>query len=227
MAGRGQQAAACGRAVIYAVAAIIAAWNLAPHLMVWTRPGVPAQAKRHASRDLLVASGRGMLALLPDLLAPIVMLLVLPFVPRKAEHLPGLFVWWDNDVSINGDQREGGETYYAPGHDRRSFWARWVWLGWRNRASRLSQMLGHRWHPGEYGDWQSWGDPRTGRDHAGWSLNRRGSRWQMYLTAQLPLGFCFRLNYGFKVWAGEGDHRPVANVVNIAASILRWRGTKP
>ncbi len=38
-----------------------------------------------------------------DLTAPIVMLLVLPFVKREADRLPRVFSAWDNNVSLNGD----------------------------------------------------------------------------------------------------------------------------
>ena len=108
-----------------------------------------------------------------DLAAPIVMLLVLPFVKREADRLPRLFSAWDNNVSLNGDgcgwqnpetgewfdlrtgliphgatlvshsdPAYGGDCYYAPGHHPRSFWARYVWVGLRNRASALSVRLG-------------------------------------------------------------------------------------
>ena len=108
-----------------------------------------------------------------DLSAPIVMLLVLPFVKREADRLPKAFAKWDNNVSLNGDGevvlRDGqwvnlrdigwmpqhgervytyddpaytGDAYYAKGHHPRSWWARWVWVGWRNRASQLSVDLG-------------------------------------------------------------------------------------
>lgn len=114
-----------------------------------------------------------------DLSAPIVMLLVLPFVRRSADKLPSLFRRWDNNVSLNGDGEavfiDGkfltaghgitwedynaalargayrytyddplyhGDAYYAKGHHPRSWWARWVWVGWRNRASQLSVDLG-------------------------------------------------------------------------------------
>lgn len=108
-----------------------------------------------------------------DLTAPIVMLLVLPFVKRSADRLPKLFRKWDNNVSLNGDgfgwqnpetgewfdlrtgliphgaplvshsdPAYGGDCYYAPGHHPRSFWARYVWVGLRNRASALSVRLG-------------------------------------------------------------------------------------
>jgi len=35
-----------------------------------------------------------------------------------------------------------GDAYYAKGHHPRSWWARWVWVGLRNRASQLSKDLG-------------------------------------------------------------------------------------
>ena len=38
-----------------------------------------------------------------DLSAPLVMLLVLPFVKREADRLPRMFSAWDNNVSLNGD----------------------------------------------------------------------------------------------------------------------------
>ena len=114
-----------------------------------------------------------------DLSAPIVMLLVLPFVRRSADKLPSLFRRWDNNVSLNGDGEavfiDGkfltaghgitwedynaalargayrytyddplyhGDAYYAKGHRPRSFWARYVWVGLRNRASQLSVEYG-------------------------------------------------------------------------------------
>lgn len=103
-----------------------------------------------------------------DATAPLVMLIALLFTPRSADKLPKLFRKWDNDVSINGDgcgwqkadgtwvdlrdgvehlgeplvsyqdPTYGGTAYYANGHHPRSYWARYIWLGWRNRASKLS-----------------------------------------------------------------------------------------
>lgn len=118
-----------------------------------------------------------------DLSAPIVMLLVLPFVRRSADKLPSLFRRWDNNVSLNGDGEavfiDGkfltaghgiswedynaalargayrytyddplyhGDAYYAKGHRPRSFWARYVWVGLRNRASQLSVEMGEDVH---------------------------------------------------------------------------------
>ena len=42
----------------------------------------------------------------------------------------------------HSDPRYGGDCYYARGHHPRSFWARYVWVGLRNRASQLSKDLG-------------------------------------------------------------------------------------
>lgn len=118
-----------------------------------------------------------------DLSAPIVMLLVLPFVKREADRLPKAFAKWDNNVSLNGDGEAvfidgkfltaghgiswedynaalargayrytyddplyDGDAYYAKGHHPRSFWARYVWVGLRNRASQLSVEMGEDVH---------------------------------------------------------------------------------
>lgn len=40
------------------------------------------------------------------------------------------------------DPRYGGDAYYCRGHHPRSWLARWVWLGWRNRCSLLSEQRG-------------------------------------------------------------------------------------
>jgi hypothetical protein len=97
------------------------------------------------------------ISILPlDLVSPIVVPFILLFTKWEAEELPFLDSIWGNDVSINGDRRfHGGlvpldknsqeaidACYWAPGHHPRSFYARWVWLGLRNRASKLSLNLG-------------------------------------------------------------------------------------
>ncbi|ARU06132.1 hypothetical protein CCO03_16940 [Comamonas serinivorans] len=105
-------------------------------------------------------------------LAPIVTFYALLFTPKSANKLPAWARKWDNNVSLNGDAyavlRDGqwvtlrngekaqpgevpvsyddpaytGDAYYAKGHHPTSFWARWMWVGWRNRASGLSLSLG-------------------------------------------------------------------------------------
>lgn len=85
-------------------------------------------------------------------------------VPFEAEALPERWKAYDNDVSINGDRgtwlwADGKEGTYAElqrrplddsalqysyfgKHHPRSKWHRWLWLGFRNMASRLASDAG-------------------------------------------------------------------------------------
>lgn len=202
---------------------IVLLWNLIPLLIVACLPGVPWAHKLRAIASLAAAGAKGLLVLLPDLLAPLVVPIALVFTQREDDHLPRLFAWWDNDVSINGDRPDLEEAYYAPGHHVRSRWARFVWLGLRNRASALSIRLGHAYQPGEYDDAECWGDPAVGRDRAGWTLNRRAGVYQLYAVKRMGR-MCTRTNVGHKIWNGPGDQRPVAMVVNITCSLISWTG---
>ena len=134
---------------------------------------LPADTKAAIRADCAAAQKADQRTWWYDLSAPLVMLLVLPFVPRSADRLPRLFRAWDNNVSLNGDGhgwmdadgqwhhgRDGvqprpgtyiysyddplyaGDAYYAEGHHPRSFWARYIWVGLRNRASQLSAEYG-------------------------------------------------------------------------------------
>lgn len=202
---------------------IVLLWNIIPLIVVSTLPGVPSNHKTKAIKCFIGAAFRGLTGFL-GFLAPVVVPFILLFTKYEDNDLPKGFRWFDNEIGLNGDQPEGAETYYAPGHDRRSFIARYIWIGFRNRASKLAYNMGHEYQPGEYDDSEDWGDPKTGRDHEGWALNRRGPVYQLYYIKKLGDKFCFRMNYGFKVWAGEGDKRPTAMVVNITASVLSFKG---
>lgn len=160
-----------------------------------------------------------------DMTAPLVMLLVLPFVPREADFLPPAFRHWDNDVSMNGDgagwqddegewfdtrvrpapdgvavvrhsdPAYGGDCYYARGHHPRSFWARYVWLGWRNRASALSLALGR-----EVGERPVVvaGDPDISTSRAGFTLFGYGDTYN-YRSIRKVGPFALIRHYGFKL----------------------------
>ena len=207
-------------------------WNLWPVLFLLTRKEIPWANRLEGSKSLMGAQLKCLLVVIPDMLSPFVVPIALLFTKREDNALPKLFAWWDNDASINGDREEywdpnyQGVTYYANAHPR-SFWARYVWLGWRNRASRLSQMLGHQWQPGDQDSRMSWGDDKTGRDHEGWAVNMCAGVYQLYRVAYLGrlagYGWCLRTNVGHKVWTGY-DARAEANVVNISVSILSWNG---
>lgn len=160
--------------------------------------------------------------------APLVMLVVLPFVPRAANKLPRLFRKWDNNISINGDSggvqmpdgswvdfydvkdweavkdylqvkyddpRYGGDAYYAKGHSPRSFWARYVWLGWRNRASQASFDVGV----------DVIEKPTTKYEADGVTISQAGNLWNLESTKDK-----IRVHYGWKLFDAPGRVRPVA-----------------
>lgn len=206
------------------------AWCLLPMLLVLTVKQVPVWHRLRAVLCFVDASIRSLLIWPVALSAPFVLPFILPFVPREADHLP----WWcriyDNDVSINGDREEYwnpnyyGHTYYADAMPR-SDWARYVWLGLRNRGSWLKQKLGCTWGPTDNATRKTWGDAEVGRDREGCQVNFCAGRYQLYIVRRLGSRLCLRINYGYKVWP-QHDGRAVANVVNISASVLRWRGGK-
>ena len=186
-----------------------------------------------------------------DLSAPIVMLLVLPFVKREADRLPKAFAKWDNNVSLNGDGevvlRDGqwvnlrdigwmpqhgervytyddpaytGDAYYAKGHHPRSWWARWVWVGWRNRASQLSVDLGR--DVTEAPQLIS-GRMDIGTRMAGHFLLRQGDTYH-YKSVRKWGPFALIRSYGYKLeiryYQGPGRAAAVA----IGRSLKRWKG---
>ncbi len=202
-------------------------WHLVPVVLVMRMSDVPLLSRIAAALHFLVSTmPRSTLYFLPNILAPLVVPIALTYTRREDNNLPGLFKWWDNDVSINGDKPEywdpsyQGTTYYANAHPR-SFWARYVWLGFRNRASHLSMMLGEQMHSDDVR--QFWGDPQTDRDHEGQVLYKVRGIYQLYICKRLGKKWCFRLNYGNKVWGSE-DKEKTAMVVAITASVLSWTG---
>lgn len=165
--------------------------------------------------------------LMYDIWAPLVMLLVLPFVKREANKLPDFWRKWDNNVSINGDSggvlmpdgswvgyydvpdweavkgypqvsyddpSYGGDAYYARGHHPRSFWARYVWLGWRNRATQASFDVGI----------DSSAPIVTAAEGDGWRIRRSGDLWEVFSHRSW-----LRCYYGWKVYEAPGRVRPV------------------
>ena len=194
-----------------------------------------------------------------DLSAPIVMLLVLPFVKREADRLPKAFAKWDNNVSLNGDGEAvfidgkfltaghgitwedynaalargayrytyddplyGGDAYYAKGHHPRSFWARYVWVGLRNRASQLSVDMGEDVpaRPQLIS-----GSLQAGRSHSGHFLLREGGIYH-YKSFRKFGPFALIRSYGYKLEivrnSPTGTGRAAA--VAIGRSLKGWRG---
>lgn len=174
---------------------------------------------------ILVAFFKNLLTLIPDLLAPVIVPFALLFTRWDSEKLPRLFMWWDNDASINGDVRKQDSwelekvplevtpealamCYWAKGHHPRSFYARWVWLGLRNRASRLSQILGI---VPEDAPTQVW----SGKT---WTVTKIGRHWRYFEL--LPVGkLTIRMHCGYKIPKIPTEDR--AAVVSIGFSLRR------
>lgn len=217
------------------ILAIIIIWNIIPHLILWSLE-IPARQKRKASANFLNATWRGLIVLLPDLLAPIVVPIALLFTKWEDEKLPWLFTIWDNDLGPNGDPRRYDGTsfkfvplekdneevkrgcYWAKGHHPRSFWARYVWMGWRNRASKGAVMIGVKYQdvtPTAFG--QETVDRYT---NPGWRLTERGGNYQLEAIYKFgPLAY--RMNYGFKVYQNRnGKIMPIT----ISLSFKSWKG---
>jgi hypothetical protein len=82
-------------------------------------------------------------------------------------------------------------------------------------------MLGEQMHSDDVR--QFWGDPQTDRDHEGQVLYKVRGIYQLYICKRIGKKWCFRLNYGNKVW-GSDDKEKTAMVVAITASVLSWTG---
>lgn len=187
-----------------------------PLINLWSTD-VPAHHKKAATKCFIEAWLKNALTILPDILSPIVVPIALLYTKKEDNKLPKLFEWWDNDASINGDQADGEETYYAIGHDRRSFYARFIWLGLRNRASRLSQMLGYRHENGI--DVELWKNGDADGAKNGWKLYRVNDKYRWFHTKKFGPIF-FRFHYGYKV--PRIPDRESASVVAIGFSFQRF-----
>lgn len=221
--------------IYLAILGVLVLWNAFPFVVLYRLPlsdkprlGITAEVRKACARSLIKAAPKAMFRLIMGFPLVTIPLLgvVLLFVPRKANKLPWLFQWWDNDVSINGDdpaywaEDYAGVTYYANAHPR-SYRARFVWLALRNRASRLSQILGHRWAD-KKAPTRVWGFPPSGKSQPGWNINEREGVFQLCYGKRVGR-FVWELNWGHKVWH-KPDGRDVANVVNISFSPGRWVG---
>ena len=172
--------------------------------------------------------------------APLVMAWVVPRLAWDAEALPARYAKWDNDISINGDpwpwaQRADGswyrhapledtpearaQCYWAEGHHPRSRWARYVWLGWRNKASKLAKDLGAPiGAPIAF-----WGDENVGRAHPGVCVYRMGDCWQI-MSVERYGPVIVRRNVGWKINNVLHNQHTVANITWLPWSLLKWKG---
>lgn len=232
--------------ILITLIAIVLIWNLIPNILILF-VNIPWKDKIAAIKCFVFnAFPKNLLVLIPDLLAPIVVPIALLFTKWEDDKLPSIFTWWDNDVGINGDRfywvldpntgkgvplpipvedtpEARALCYWAEGHHPRSFWARFVWLGLRNRASKLAEMLGYRYSDDEMLQTHTiWGDPEVGRSKEGWVVFNFKDNYQLYMVKKLgPV--CIRINYGFKLWSSPPADR-YSMVVGISFSLISWKG---
>lgn len=109
--------------------------------------------------------------------------------------------------------------YWAEGHHPRSRWARYIWLGWRNRASKLAHDLGAP----SGAPIALWGDEKVGRSHAGVCVYRMGDCWQIMVVDRWG-PFVVRRNVGWKINNVRDNQHTVANITWLPWSLLRWKG---
>lgn len=167
-------------------------------------------------------------------------------VPFEAETLPEKYKNYDNDVSINGDRGEwlwennqGGTyavmqpvplddsamplCYYAEGHHPRSNYARWIWLGFRNMASKLAFDSGPEITPEMRPRLRQWGDPATDRNHPGVLVQEVDGHWSIYVVEPWYFGLVIRRNMGVKLGLAVNGLRRRASLVMIKFSLIRGK----
>lgn len=222
--------------------ALVAVWNLAPIVVVWCLP-VPTKHKLGATRCFIEAAAKGVIDIIPNITAPMVVPVALLFTKWEDEKLPRLFWWWDNNININGDRFDWvagpdgvgrplpipledtpearAKNYWLKGHHPRSFLSRYVWLGLRNRGSKLSEALGVSLAPRDH-DRELWGTDPIGQGAQGWALYRAGDAYQLHWIKRAgPLEL--RASTGYKVWARNQWGVARASVTNITISARRWK----
>jgi len=224
-------------------------WEDTPIKLIQSMEGVPDQHKAYAIESINRARTLTRKGTFFDLTAPIVVPFILLFTRWNAEKLRFWDDYYGNNISINGDRfpyRVNPDTnteeqlpipiedtpearalaYWVDGkHHPRSFYARWIWMGFRNRASRYSMLNGVDLTAVD-GDREYWGDPKTGRDHEGTVLYRCGQHYQIYHVRRLGSQLCVRVNCGFKVWQRMHNREHIAAPVNIYISLISWTGSK-
>lgn len=211
------------------ILAFVVLWYLVPFVALWLTP-LMMETKLRASWCFAKAAVINFICLIPSITAPIVVPIALIFTKYEDDKLPWLFRFWDNDISINGDPIDkDGENAWALDYKKnayyaksppRSFWARFVWLGLRNRGTWLSQRLGYKYKIGEFKTMTVLGNPATGRygkDGAGWVLRNVGNKYQFMQIIHLTNKLCLRIHYGYKLFDRER-----APVVAIGFSVLSW-----
>lgn len=120
--------------------------------------------------------------------------------------------------------------YWAEGHHPRSAWARYIWLGWRNRAKAMYQSMGKPVDLTIVDEF--WGNPNQNRSIEGTHVRTNNGLWQMRRTKKMvikywpgkTLNMCLVQNFGYKVNNAHAEQKVLAMPVYIMSAIKRWEG---
>ena len=120
--------------------------------------------------------------------------------------------------------------YWAEGHHPRSAWARYIWLGWRNRAKAMYQSMGKPVDLTIVDEF--WGNPNQNRSIEGTHVRTNNGLWQMRRTKKMvikywpgkALNMCLVQNFGYKVNNAHAEQKVLAMPVYIMSAIKRWEG---
>lgn len=123
-----------------------------------------------------------------------------------------------------GDLRWTGDCYYAKGHHPRSKWARWIWLGFRNRASALAMAKGKQINlsdtPVHYG-----AQIQPSRTNEGFRITRMSGVWQFYQIKKVFFGkLAMTRNIGYKVNNAIGEQNTTAMCIYYQQALKKWKG---
>ncbi len=217
------------------------------------REGVPEELHDEALTCFARAKQVAKPLLWYKLKAPFVMLWLLFFTKQidwADDSMPSKWWRYDNNISMNGDgwgtlkangeclnypdesqgqvihygdHRYTGDSYYCKGHHPRSKWARWVWLGWRNKASAYAQVLGEELDL--YSEYKRWGTLDSEVNKEGTHFNYCDGLWQMRDYRRVFFGLlCIRRNLGYKVNNAFVEKKSSAMVTWIPFSLRGWKG---
>ena len=116
--------------------------------------------------------------------------------------------------------------YWAKGHHPRSRWARWIWMGIRNRAQRASYDLGDVYTPKVTTSWKYVAP--DGNEVI--EVYRNGDAWQIMRVKRVLKYLMLRQNVGFKVaniWseglAARPGHQIRMSTTAITFSLKGWK----
>ena len=133
-------------------------------------------------------------------------------------------LYWDADVGDNVERPTKELAYWVDGkHHPRSYWARYVWIGWRNRASQVSLDCGIRTRKADV--MRMFGSTDISARKEGAFLMQHGDDYH-YKSVRKVGGFALIRSLGYKLGMVKQEVDGVGKcaAVYIPWSVKRWKG---